>query len=210
MFDTPDLGPLCIAPFVAAFVGVFVYAIGSAIGSILEKRTGKKQPSLKPFLWFLVIIVVPIACFASIGLEIGVRSPAPWFKPSTNDIVGRWELSLSTINAIQELYHRAVSPAEIVFSEDGTFHLNNNPTFWGLDEAAKAGSIPYVSGSGTWHLGQVEGAQRVEWVVFAQFKIVNEHTDNRLVRFYFEGYLPPYALIALDNDSYVFFRYQKR
>jgi len=86
MFDTPDLGPLCLAPFVAIFIGVLIY---------------------------------------------------------------------------------------------GTFQVTNIPTFWGLwDETNKKWVAKYMSGSGIWHLGQMGGTERLEWVVFCSIS-GNRWSENR-------------------------------
>lgn len=208
MFDTPDLGPLCLAPFVAAFVGVLVYFIGSVTDEVIEAKTGKRRAGLKTFFRSLIVIVVPIACVASAALEIGVRSPAPWFTPGTNDIVGTWELTAENIRLLKDLHGVTVQSHELVFNGDGTFHLNNIPTFWGSWDPKQADNSKIISGSGTWHLGQVEGTERLEWVIIAQFQTLNGRSDNVLVQFYFENHLPPYTLITLD--TYRGFQFQRK
>ena len=206
MFDTPDLMPLCVAPFVAIFVGVLIYGIAWTIGYFVERKTGKKFHWGKPTILFFAIFVVPIACIASVALQIGTREPAPWFSPNDNNIVGKWELTRDKIEYLEKWNNIPVLPHEFVFNSDGTFHVTNIPTFWGLwDETNKKWVAQYMSGSGIWHLGQIEGTERLEWVVFVQFQEIDgQKTDTtnqvRLVRFYFVGHLPPYILRSMDGD----------
>ncbi len=208
MFDAPDLGPLFLAPFVAAFVGVFIYFIGSITDTVIEARTGKRRAGLSALVISLIIIVVPIACFASAALEIGARSPAPWFTPGTNDIVGAWELTAENIRLLNERQGINVQTHELVFNDDGTFRLDNIPTFWGSWDPKQADNSKIISGSGTWYLGQVDGTERLEWVIFAQFQTVNGRSDKTRIRFYFENHLPPYTLITLD--TYRGFQFQRK
>jgi hypothetical protein len=208
MFDTPDLSPLCTAPFVAIIAGFFVYAVGIVVNLFIEKKGRKKRPWLIPFAMSLSIITVPIACAASVALEIGAREPAPWFQPTSGDIAGVWKLSSNTKDALQD-WKVTVSEHELVFNQDGTFHVTNLPSFWGLEDSLKTGVQGNISGSGTWYLEQVEGTQRLEWVIFAQFKEFEGRFDKTLMRFYFEGHLPPYDLISLDGDI-LGFRFRKQ
>jgi len=147
---------------------------------------------------------VPVAWIASMALGIGALYPAPWFKPTTYDIVGKWELSSTTKRLLGEWYEVTVSSDELVFERDGTIHLKNVPTFWGLLDSNLSKSEGYMSGSGTWSLGQIEGTERLEWVVFVQFQELNGSTDTRRMRFYFKGHLPPYELNTLDSAGIVF------
>ena len=209
MFDTPDLMPLFVAPFVAILVGAITLAVGLTIRVAIEKTTNRKPAWLKVFVLLAPIGVVPIACIASIALEIGAIDPAPWFRPTTHDIVGKWELSSETTRLLGEWYHLTVSSDELVIESDGAFRLKNVPTFWGLLDSNLPENERYISGSGTWYLGQVEGTERPEWVIFAQFQEINGHPDSRLMRFYFEGHLPPYELNTLDSAGLVF-RFQEK
>jgi hypothetical protein len=60
----------------------------SLIKKAIEKKTGKSQNWIKELALVLSIAVLPIACIASVGLEIGANDPAPWFKPTQANIVG--------------------------------------------------------------------------------------------------------------------------
>jgi|WetSurMetagenome_2_1015567.scaffolds.fasta_scaffold215685_2 hypothetical protein len=208
MFDTPDLFPLCLAPFVAAFVGVLIYFIGSVTDTVIEAKTGKRRAGLSAFFRSLIIVVIPIACVASAALEIGVRSPAPWFTPGTSDIIGEWELTAENARLLKDLHDVTVQSHELVFNEDGTFNLDNIPTFWGSWDPKQADNSRTISGSGTWRFGQVEGTERLERVIIAQFQTLNGRSDNALMRFYFENHLPPYILTTLD--AYRSFRFQRK
>lgn len=208
MFDTPDLAPLCLAPFIGVFIGFFAYLVGPVIGSFIEKKTNKQYSWIRPSLLFSFLLIAPIACFASVALEIGSFLPAPWFKPLNNSIVGHWELSSDTVEYIQDHYNLSVQAHELVFNRDGTFHLINAPTFWGFLDTDNPGYERYISGSGTWYLGQEEGSQRLEWILYTQFNVINNSSDNRIMRFYFEGHLPPYTLIPLD-ENILRFRFNK-
>ncbi|MBI4672375.1 MAG: hypothetical protein HY741_12020 [Chloroflexi bacterium] len=210
MFDTPDLMPLCVAPILALTVGALVYVLGKALKKMIEKRTGEDQPLMDFITLLSVVIVVPVACYASLALEIGIRSPAPWIQPSTNDIVGKWELSKGSAETLQKTFHVVSTEGELVFNQDGTFQLKSMPTFWGLSKTPFPQSQKYISGNGTWYLGQMEGSQRLEWAIFAQFQNINDKPENRSMRFYFEGHLAPYSLVAMDNDNSVYYRYEKR
>ena len=205
MFDTPDLMPLCIAPFVAILVGIVIFAIGSGISYLVEKDSGQKPVWLKPAIWIVSLTIIPIACVASIFLDIGTNFPSPWLKPQNSNIVGKWELLPETAKFIQDLYGLTAPPSnELQFKQDGSFSLNNVPTFWGLGDETKSKNDKLISGIGTWYLTQIEGTERMEWVIFAQFQEINGSTDNRIMRFYFEGHLPPYTIVTLDGDSAIF------
>jgi hypothetical protein len=201
MFDTPDLMPCCLAPFMAFIVGFTVYGLGSGVDLIIEKRTGKKSAWFHSFILLLVFILVPTSCIASVALDIGVRDPAPWFTPTSKDVIGKWELAADDIDYLQKYNNIPVLANELVFNQDGTFYITNIPTFWGLwDSKNKKWVAKYIFGSGTWRLGQIEGTERQEWILFAQFHEANNLPENRIIRFYFQGHLPPYRLAALDGD----------
>jgi hypothetical protein len=61
-----------------------------------------------------------------------------------------------------------------------------------------------VDGSGTWSLGQIEGTERMEWVIIAQFQEIDGKSDNHIMRFYFRGHIPPYRIVSLDNWDLIF------
>jgi hypothetical protein len=213
MFDTPDLGPLCVAPFIAIIVGVLFYGTSWAINDLVASKISKKRDWLRKVSLLLAISIVPIVCWASVLLDIGVREPSPWFTPRTKDIVGTWALTADNIAGLETWNHIPVQDHEFVFNSDNTFHVTNIPTFWGLwDDKNKIWNARYMSGSGTWYLGQVQGTQRLEWVIFVQFEEMNGQKisiaakEKRLVRFYFVGHLPPYMLRSLDGDMGFDFR----
>jgi hypothetical protein len=210
MFDTPDLGPLCYAPFVAIFSGFFVYGIGSVIGQFIQKRTGKKPAGWNDLIIFLVMLIIPLSCIASVFLEIGAFQPAPWFDPTANSIAGKWELTKNNIDFMEGL-KIPIKPHELVFNSDGTFYVTNIPTFWGLfDDANKKWNAKYMSGSGIWHLEHVQWT-REEVIVIIEFQKIDGQsidTNHRShhIRFFFIGHIPPYELRSVDGDLGFSFR----
>jgi len=203
MFDTPDLGPLCVAPFVAIGTGILVIVIGLISDVFIEKKTGKRLG------WWLIIFIttfaiVPLACIVSTALDIGARDPAPWFKPSTNDIAGKWKLAAGFTDDLPK--SQASKPAkELVFYKDGTFKANGIPDLWSYTDLSNLNHVSYISGSGTWYLGQVQGTQRLEWTLFTVFQEINGRTDRRTMRYFFQGHLPPYTLSTLDSGYLIFY-----
>ncbi len=207
MFDTPDFSPVCFGLSLAVLVGILVYAIGP----IIENKLFKKRTGLGPFL---AMIVTPFVCIASIALNLGVRSPAPWLKPTNGDVIGTWHLSPQTVNVLQEWDKLPVLDHEIVFKENGTFYLNNVPNFWRSLLKPQEGEEKYVNGSGTWNLDRFEE----EWGIFARFQKLNISPDKSLIKsdpdkslviFYFEGYLPPYTIISIDRVG-TYLRFQRK
>lgn len=200
MFDTPDLGPCCLAPFVALFAGLLVYAIGRAIRYLVERSTGEQCLWLRVLTMFLTIAAVPLVCMGSVILEIGAVDPAPWFQPADNDVIGSWELTPSTREFIRTL-NIPVSTHKLTFMQDGTFRIVDAPSFWELwNPATRRWRANYISGSGIWWLGQKQGTQRLETVIYAQFREVGGRDDNHLVWFYFEGHLPPYTIVSYGSN----------
>jgi hypothetical protein len=130
MFDTPDLAPLCIAPFVAILIGFLVYGSGSVIKWFIETRTGKPLSWLKSVTLITAIIIVPVACVASVLLNIGALDPLPWFKPTPKNVIGEWQLASSTVDALEHWENYPVQQHMLVFKDDGTFTMNNVPNFW--------------------------------------------------------------------------------
>ena len=130
MFDTPDLSPLCAASFVAIIAGLIALALGSWIRKSIEKRDQKKKDWLREFVWIVAIAVIPVSCVGSIALEIGASDPAPWFKPTTSNIVGKWTFSSDTMNSYKYWTNLTVPQHELVFNKDGTFYVDNLPSFW--------------------------------------------------------------------------------
>lgn len=199
MFDTPDFSAWCLAPFVAACVGLLIYFIGSIVATAIEAKTGKRRTRLNAIVRSLIIIGVPVTCFASVALEIGVRDPAPWFRPSSNDIVGEWRLSVDPTDKFLESTQLPLPARKTMFFEDGTFRVEGIPDLWSYTNLSALDHVSYISGSGTWYLGQTQGTERLEWVLFTQFQKVDDHDDTRLMRYYFERHLPPYILVTLDS-----------
>lgn len=127
MFDGPDYGPFCIAPFVAFYVGLLVYGIGMSINTFLEKKFDKKPDWWKEIVLLFSIILVPVACITSIGLGVGEANPAPWFDPTVNNIAGKWILIPHTILELAKLEDMPDPASELVFYDDGTFIASEIP-----------------------------------------------------------------------------------
>ena len=206
MFDTPDLSAVCAAPFVVTLVGVIIFLFGLGIRKNIEKRTGKKPNWLtNNDLLLLIVILSPMICILSVVLRIGANDPAPWFAPTTANIVGRWKISPDTGRSFRYWTNLEVPDHELVFNEDGTFSVHNLPYFWmEVDTYNKTAIENNVDGSGTWSLGQIDGTERMEWILFAQFQIINGRSDDHLMRFYFRGHLPPYRIVTLDGWELIF------
>ena len=203
MFDTPDLSPLCAAPFVAIFATWVLYNIALQIIKVVQKKTGTQKEWVKEVLLILSLgLLLPTMCISSIALEIGASDPAPWNKPTTSNIVGKWEYSSETIKSFE--YYFTVPSHELVFNEDGTFYINNLPSFWiETIEYSETEKVETITGTGTWYLSQIEGYQRMEWIIFTQFQTINGKNDDHQMRFHFQGHLPPYTLVTLDTDNFI-------
>jgi hypothetical protein len=199
MFDTPDLMPLCLAPFIAVFIGVLVLAGGFVFGRYVEKEVGKQAKWWRVLVIILTIVIIPITCFVSVNLEIGARDSAPWFKPATRNIAGKWILAPDPTDNLPRPENLPNPARRLVFYKDGTFVAIEIPDMWSYTDMSELNHVEYFSGSGTWYLGQVEGTQRMEWVIFTEFLEIDGKEDSRTMRFYFEGHLPPYTLATLDS-----------
>ncbi len=204
MFDTPDLGPLFVAPEVAIWSAGVLSIVGLAVGLMIEKVAGKRPAWYGPLIVVLVLVSVPFTCFASVALEIGVRDPALWFKPTTEDIVAKWTLLPHLTDAYQNSGQGSLPAKELVFYKDGTFQANGIPDMWSYYDISNLKHVAYISGSGTWYLGQTQGTQRLEWTIFTEFREIGGQAAHRTMRYYFQGHLPPYKLGTLDSGYWRF------
>lgn len=189
MFDTPDLAPVWVAPYVALWIAGFLSIVGLAVGLIIEKKAGKRPAWYAPLILALILILVPLSCCVSIALGIGATSPAPWLQPTTSDIAGDWMVA-NDLEFLNEFLGDSTQAHQLVFEKDGAFRVSGIP-FWRDLRSPAMANAEYVSGSGTWRLAQLQGTERLEWVIYDQFHEINGHPDERLVRFGFEGHLPP-------------------
>jgi len=117
MFDTPDLAPLCYAPFVAIIAGIIVYGISNLIGVIIKKRSNKNLEWWNTLTSLLFIFSVPIACFSSVVLGIGAEKTSHGCTPLPNeftveDLIGTW-------HAESSLYPK--SSDTLIIREDGKY-----------------------------------------------------------------------------------------
>jgi hypothetical protein len=209
MFDTPDLRPVCLAPFVAIFIGFIVYGLSLIINWVIEYKTAKAVSWLKPFSLIVTIFIVPTACVASVFLNIGALDPLPWFTPASENVIGEWQLATSTANALEEWENCPVEQHRLVFKDDGTFIVNNVPNFWD-DFRAINDDQKYITGSGTWRIIQ----PHEQYVVIAKFRTLNlqQHIDSEVL-FYFEKHLPPYQLVIRwfeGKENSLMFRFDKQ
>lgn len=210
MFDTPDLVPLCVAPFVAIFIGLLVYGSGSIIKKFIETKTGKPLPWLRSVTLFATIIIVPISCVASALLKIGAGDPEPWFEPTPDNIIGEWQLAPSTVDVIETWEYFPVQKHTLVFQDDGTFTMNNVPNIWRDLSSVMDNDVKYVTGSGTWQLTRLYE----QWAVVVEFQTVNDiQFQGSEAVFYFEKHLPPYQLVIRwfeGKENHLMFRFDKQ
>ncbi len=209
MFDTPDLGPCCFAPFVAVFVAILIYFISSITDTAIEAKTGKRRAGLSGFVRWFIVITFPFVCVASALLEIGAQDPAPWFMPTTYDIVGEWTLAPDPTDEVLKSRQEPLPSRKIVLNQDGTCRAEEIPDLWSYTDASNLNQVNYISGSCTWYLGQMQGTERLEWTLFTKFHEINGKEDSRLMRYYFQGHLPPYRLATLDS-GYRIFHFDKK
>ena len=209
MFDTPDLRPLCLAPFVAIFVGFIVYASGLGIKWLIENKTGKPLSWLKPIILLTSLIVAPVACVASVFLNIGAFDPLPWFEPTPENVIGEWQLATDTVYALEKWENFPVQEHALVFKDDGTFIMNNVPNFW-IEWRTVSSGERYVTGSGTWQIAKPYD----QWTIIAKLHTINDiqYRDSE-VTFYFERHLPPYQLVIRwfeGKENPLMFRFDKQ
>ena len=62
MFDTPDLGPLCVAPFIAIFVGLIIYISGRIIIYIGSKKSVRIKSQWKEYILLIAVVSIPVIC----------------------------------------------------------------------------------------------------------------------------------------------------
>jgi hypothetical protein len=195
---------------VAIFSGFLIYGLGQVTGFFVQRSTGKKPDRWAGAVKWLSISFVPVACLASLILEIGAFDPAPWFKPTNRDIVGTWVLTADPTDEIRNASQSALHPArELVFDANGAFQANGIPDLWSYTDFSKQDQVTYISGSGVWYLGQIQGTQRLEWTLFTEFQEIDGHVERREMRYYFQGHLPPYTIATLDA-GYRRFHFRKK
>ena len=123
MFDTPDLIPLCLAPWIGLGVGALVFIL-VFIGA---KRWSRVR-------WYVAvatgIVVVPLICYASFMLRIGEGDPTPWFEPTAKDVIGTWHLDSGTVSHLSIFNGYSTPLHRLEFEGDGTFTIWNAPNFW--------------------------------------------------------------------------------
>jgi hypothetical protein len=126
-----------------------------------------------------------------------------------SDVVGTWELRSSTEEALTEWYQVEVRPHALVFFDDSMFRMDDVPSFWGIDDLEDGGDVVYLNASGSWEFDRLQGTERLEWIIRSTFDEINGSPNNREMRYYFEGHLPPYGIVTLDGYSLIF-RFQRK
>jgi hypothetical protein len=184
MFDTPDLGPLFLAPLVGLTVGVVVFALISKVTKAWRSRR-----------WLLAaipaLVITPIAALASFTLRLGEGDPTPWFQPRAQDVVGTWHLTTDT-SIYLRLFAGYTPPSHSLdFHEDGTFTLSRVPNFWvNLTDPAPTDSTEFMA-TGFWSI-----ESRFDHpIVLLRFDTISVEDAEREVPLYFEGHAPPYRLV---------------
>ena len=180
MFDTPDFAPLCVGPVIALIVGGLILAIGT----IIEKKTVKKE-TVRALSRLIAWIIASIACCVSVRHDIGSSMSYPLLITS-KDVVGTWHLSQASVDYLQRKGY-TIAAHELVFKDDGTFHMDSVPNVWGyLDQSPKG---RYITGSGTWRIQRIQ-----TWEIVAHFQTINGQVSDTKVFFHFYGLWPPYRL----------------
>jgi hypothetical protein len=201
VFDTPDLAPMCVGPAIAALAGVLVLGVGRIIAKGFFKKN--TTPALSVMI---ALLVVPFVCCEAVHLNIGVSNPTPWAKPTSNDIVGVWQLSPDMIKMLREDYSFPVPAHALVFKNDGTFYMNQIPNFWGHLSSALERETKYLYGSGTWNIEE-QPTYPDSWKLVVHFQRLNVSQNEKA--FYFEGHTAPYTLATPGDQNYFLFQFQK-
>jgi hypothetical protein len=205
MFDGLDTGPLCCAPFVAIFVGITVYYFGIFSVTRIKNKDVRSGNGLKSLVTIASIVTLPIICISSVALGIGSAVPSPWIKPSTFNISGEWGLAQCTTERFAQRWGNASEhPGYIKFNIDKTFEIEELPVLWGLSNHEHKYDGQYISGTGTWYVGETSGRiGNKEWILVLQFNEINQEKYEQLIGFYFDGHSPPYTLAYMDNINLV-------
>ncbi len=176
MFDAPYFAPCLVGPLIGLVFAALVVTFGMLVERRVFKGTTKYRLSR-----VLALYVGVMACCEYINLNFS--DPDRPLYITDADIVGKWYLPPG--GYYLKGYSREDN--EVVFHDDGTFHMDKVPNAWGyLGISPGAG---YITGSGTWRLVHLE-ARRVT----AQFEMVNGEASNEALNFEVVGSGPPYRL----------------
>ncbi len=206
MFDTPDLGPLCIAPWIGLWAGIVVYLL-----AVFFTRRLPKFGWIAPLPISLIICLV--VTYASISLRIGEHDTTPWVMPSSKDVVGTWHLEPHFVDHLREFQGYVVPPHSIEFREDGTFEMRNVPNLWITLSDEGSDDQTEFDAEGTWTIADQDSIyySKPIYVVFLRYEYLNldnvdlaetpVYVDGKIPIF-FRGHIPPYSLDAIGYDTY--------
>lgn len=200
MFDGADVKPLCIGPLAGLVTGFLVYLV---VAAFFGRKFGPVKDAWQPGLLFAVVIA-PITCVAAFFIAGAVDDPYPWFKPTDSGIAGTYQLVPSRGESFKPPGN------ELVFDADGTFTMSKIPDYSSPPETWGTKSPPLMNGSGVWRVDKKpdtsEPLSLQLWIVAAEFRLVNDKADSRVMYFHIEGHLPPYQLIYTEDTLFVFVR----
>jgi hypothetical protein len=110
----------------------------------------------------------------------------PRWKPSVNDMVGKWRLSEEAAKYIQDL-GTAIPFHEIEFRADGTFKAINFPGL--LESSDERIVLDFYTGTGTWYFDRMRFKP---WAISLYFD-----QGDRLPDYYFlQGKEPPFKIYS--------------
>lgn len=205
MFDTPDLGPLCLAPWIGLLAGILVFVILK-----LLTRKFPKNGWITPLLFSFIVCF--IVASVSVYLRIGELDPTPWVMPSPKDVVGIWHLDPYFVDVLKDEGY-IVPPHSIEFKEDGTFEMRNVPNLWITLSNANPDDETEFNAEGTWTIADKSSSYSKDptYVVFLHYEYLSlkdvdlvetpVYVDGKIPLF-FRGHTPPYRLDAIGYDTY--------
>ncbi len=205
MFDTPDLGPVCVAPCVGLAIAALAYSASAFM--MRRSRTGK---SILPVL--AALVMAPVAACLSLTLRIGELDPTPWSMPRQEDVVGTWHLDARFAGILQDEGY-PVPPHSIVFTAEGTFEMHDVPNLWITLSEATSGDPTEFNATGTWRIDPAnarDGNDR-RFAVLLRYESISlvgldlSQTPvyvNGEIPFFFRGHLRPYRLDAIGYGTY--------
>lgn len=210
MFDSPDLGPVFCAPFVATVFTVLFYAVFTLVGMAIEKKRGEKLKNWNSIFLLVALFLTPVACLLSVEFGIGELDPVPWFKPSTKSVAGVWVLTSDTVLDSQRPAKVIEPVQEITIYEDGTFEVAQMPDLWIFtDSTSPPQKVTYFYGSGEWHLEKLQTSSRNQWGLILEFAEIDGEEVDQVAHFLFQEHTSPYTLWG-TNDGYAVFEFERQ
>jgi hypothetical protein len=124
-----------------------------------------------------------------------LNTDPPRWKPSVNDIVGKWQLTAESIKFARD-WGTLILPHEIEFFADGTFKATSFPKIWGWSDEKP--NFVFYTGTGTWRFDKM---RLKPWALHLYYDNYNE--DFSLPDYYFlQGKEAPYKIE--DTPSFMF------